>query len=81
MRELISEINQNIKNNKQLDTDINIIKDLPWISNCAIKPYLKLLESNAEKSRKLLFSMSEMYNDWQKQDSDILIAEATFESF
>ena len=43
--ELKREINQNIKDNNQLDTDtdIYIIKDFPWRSKCAIQPYLKLL--------------------------------------
>ena len=36
--ELIIKINQNMKDNKQLDTNTYIIKDFPWISKCAIKP-------------------------------------------
>ena len=36
--ELIIEINQNMKDNKQLDTNTYIIKDFPWRSKCAIKP-------------------------------------------
>ena len=62
--ELKSEINQNIKDNNQLDTNTNtyIIKDFSWRSKCAIKPYLKLLVNKTEKSRKLLFSKSEIYN-------------------
>ena len=53
--ELKSKINQNIKDYNQLDTDTYIIKDFPWRSKCAIKPYLKLLVNKTEKSRKLSF--------------------------
>ena len=79
--ELINEINQNIKESKQLNTDTYISKDFPWGSKCAIKPYLKLLVNKNQKSRKLLFSESEMHNNWLEQDPDVLIAEAAFGSF
>ena len=65
--ELKSEINQNIKDNNQLDTDTYIIKDFPWKSKCAIKPYLKLLVNKTEKSRKLSFYKPEMYYDLQNK--------------
>ena len=77
----MSEINQNIKNNKQLDTDTYIIRDFPWRSKSAIKPYLKLLINKRENRERYHFQSQKCIMNWQKQDSDILIAKTTFESF
>ena len=47
---LIGEINQNIKDIKQLDSETYIIKIFSWRSKCVIKPYLKLFVNKTERS-------------------------------